>query len=64
MTSYCDVMCDRCDIDQEAQKTLAHLKEARMTAKYTGCVVCTGCCCEVHADVVGVLYALGGRVLL
>ena len=64
MTSYCDVMCDRCDIDQEAQKTLAHLKEARMTAKYTGCVVCTGwqgCCCEVHADVVGVLYALGGR---
>ena len=23
-----------------------------------------GCCCEVHSDVVGVLYALGGRVLL
>lgn len=42
MMSYCDVMCDRCDVDQEAQKTLAHLKEARMTAKYTGWVVCTG----------------------
>ena len=42
MASYCDVMCDRCDVDQEAQKTLAHLKEARMTAKHFGLVACTG----------------------
>lgn len=42
MMSYCDVMCDRCDVDQEAQKTLAHLKEARMTAKHIGWVARTG----------------------
>ena len=42
MRSYCDVMCDRCDVDQEAQKTLAHLKEARMTTKHIGWVEPSG----------------------
>jgi hypothetical protein len=36
MKVFCDLTVDGAEVDQETQKTLGHLKEARMTAKYTG----------------------------
>ena len=36
MRIFSDLTLEGAEVDQEAQKTLAHLKEARMTAKYTG----------------------------